>query len=209
MRRRKKKGALEKYKSYTQYDLYIDDTINDRIADFKGNSPLYIELGAGRAAFAVEVAHRNPQAKVIAIEYKEELLLYACEEAIERNIHNIKFIQGYIDNIEQWMQDLKTDIIYLNFSDPWPKSRHSKKRLTHINFLNLYKKILNKDGKIEVKTDQKDLYEFTLEQLEEAGFKIQFRTTNLGEYEQDNIMTDYEIKFRAQNNPIYKIIATL
>lgn len=208
MRRRKKKGALEEYESYNEFNLELNENTASAIKKFKGTDDLIVELGAGRASFSIELAKRYPNSKIIAIEYKEELLLYACKDARENGLKNIKFIRGYIEEILDWFGDNKTAKIYLNFSDPWPKARHAKKRLTHINYLNKYKELMETGANIELKTDQKNLYTYSLEQFHDANLKIEYKTENLGEKEQDNIMTDYEKKFRTLKNPIYKIIAT-
>lgn len=210
MRRRKKKGSFEKYKSFIELDLSRNENIRENVSKFiyddNGKKyPLLLELGAGRCAFSIELAKRNFDKKVIAVEFKEELLNIACNDVDNEQLTNIKFIHGFIEKIEDWFDENSVDSLYLNFSDPWPKARHFKRRLTYREFLKKYSKILKKNGIIEIKTDQKSLYDFTLEELEYLGMQIEYKTENL-EHSSENILTDYEKKFREKGNNIFKII---
>lgn len=211
MRRRHKPGAYDKYKSYTEYDIDIASDVKKQIAQFKGDSPLFLEIGAGRANFAIDLAFFFPEAKVIAVELKEELLLYACERTREMKLTNIKFIRGKLENIDDWIEPDSVDKIFINFCDPWPKKRHYKKRLTYAGFLSAYKRILKPIGEIQFKSDQEGLYDFTLEEMDKTGFIVLDKTRDHIITDDSNlietIMTDYERKFRSLGNPIYKIIA--
>lgn len=211
MRRRHKPGAYDKYKSYVEYDIDINRDVKEQIAQFKGEAPLFLEIGAGRANFAIDLAFFFPEAKVIAVELKEELLLYACERTKEMGLKNIKFIRGKLENIYDWFEPNSVDKIFINFCDPWPKKRHYKKRLTYAGFLAAYKHILKSPGEIQFKSDQEALYEFTLEEMDKTGFAVLDKTRNHIIYDDSNLIdtitTDYERKFRAAGNPIYKIIA--
>ncbi len=219
MRRRRKKGSVEKYKSYKDYiiepnlngkkpyDKYLDienkhnyNGINETkksIDNYKGNLKLMLELGSGASTFSVNMAKLYPEHKFIAMEYKEELLLKAIEKVESEGIDNLKFIRFRIESIEDIFSKNSVDTIYLNFSDPWPKARHYKRRLTYRDFLSFYKNILVDNGIIEFKTDHDDMYEFTLEELEVAGFEILEKSYDLHSEKQDVVMTDYEKKYVA------------
>ncbi len=203
MRRRKKPGALDKYLSYTDYIIEGEiDEILAQIVVFSKNKELELELGSGSTGFLIEHALRNPDKVYIAIEYKEELLLKACRSTAEKELKNIKFLRHRIEKLEPVFEQIKTNKIYLNFSDPWPKVRHAKRRLTHQNYLNLYKKILKDGGVIEFKTDNTDMFDFSLEQFAEANFKQVELSRDLHAEKQDIIMTEYEKKYLEQGKII-------
>ncbi len=203
MRRRKKPGALDKYLSYTDY--IIEGEIEEILAQiivFSKDKELELELGSGSTGFLIEHASSNPDKVYIAIEYKEELLLKACRSAEKKELRNIKFLRHRIEKLEAIFETIKTNKIYLNFSDPWPKVRHAKRRLTHQNYLNLYKKILQNGGVIEFKTDNTDMFDFSLEQFAEANFKQIEISRDLHAEKQNIIMTEYEKKYLEQGKKI-------
>ncbi len=203
MRRRKKPGALDKYLSYTNYIIEGEiESILEQIIEFSQDKELELELGSGATGFLIEHATRNPDKVYIAIEFKEELLLKACRSAAEKDLQNIKFLRHRIEKLELVFEKIKTSKIYLNFSDPWPKARHAKRRLTHQNYLNLYKKILKDGGIIEFKTDNADMFDFSLEQFAEANFKQVELSRNLHAEKQNIIMTEYEKKYLEQGKKI-------
>ncbi len=203
MRRRKKPGALDKYLSYTDYIIEGEiEAILEQIIDFSKDKELELELGSGSTGFLIEHASSNPDKVYIAIEFKEELLLKACRSAEAKELKNIKFLRHRIEKLEPVFEKIKTSKIYLNFSDPWPKARHAKRRLTHQNYLNLYKKILKDGGIIEFKTDNTDMFDFSLEQFAEADFQQVELSRNLHAEKQNIIMTEYEKKYIEQGKII-------
>ncbi len=198
MRRRKIKGALDAYKGYVDYIIELDDeNFKNKIVDFKADKKLMLELGAGCCGFSISHAEKNPEIKYIAVEYKEELLLKAIRKVEVLGISNIKFIRGRIETIDEWFAKGMVDKIYLNFSDPWPKARHYKRRLTYRDFLSKYKTILVNGGEIEFKTDHDAMYEFTVEEMKESGFDILEQSLDLHSEKTDIITTEYEKKYVA------------
>ncbi len=177
-----------------------------------GNShPIHIEIGMGKGKFLMALARQNPQINYVGIEKYSSVLLRGLQKLEEEPIDNIRFIRMDAENITEMFDKDEVAHIYLNFSDPWPKDRHAKRRLTSRQFFTLYDKILQKDGIVEFKTDNNNLFDFSLEEVEEAGWKLDAFTRNLHEdksMNQGNIMTEYEEKFSAKGNPIYKLIAS-
>jgi len=164
----------------------------------------------GKGRFIMDLARQNPQINYVGIEKYSSVLLRAIEKQREEELPNVRFIRMDAENITNVFGEGEVDRIYLNFSDPWPKDRHAKRRLTSREFLARYNVILKKDGIVEFKTDNRALFEFSLESVEEAGWTLLGYTFDLHQDEimnQGNIMTEYEEKFSSMGNPIYKLIA--
>jgi tRNA (guanine-N7-)-methyltransferase len=169
------------------------------------HNPIHIEIGAGKGQFIMELAKRNPDINYIAIEKYSSVLLRALEKRGESEHDNLYFIcfdAEYLNNI--FAED-EIDRIYLNFSDPWPKDRHVKRRLTSRNFLSIYEKCLRKEGELIFKTDNRILFDFSIEEVQAAKWNIKNISYNLhnSEYVRDNIMTEYEEKFVSEGKPIH------
>lgn len=217
MRRRKKAGALEKYLSYKNLiieygDLTSEDGIKStasEVLEFVNGKELEIELGSGCSGFSLSLARTFKNKRFIAFDFKEELLLKAVEIAENENLENLRFVRGRIEDICFLFPKPIVSKIYLNFSDPWPKARHAKRRLTHRNFLKLYSKILKEHGIFEFKTDHDGMYEFTLEEFKDAGFIIEKNTDDLHSEEKNILMTEYEKKYIEQGKKIKYIKAGL
>jgi tRNA (guanine-N7-)-methyltransferase len=176
---------------------------------FGNEHPIRIEVGMGKGRFITDLAMANPEINYIGIEKYSSVLLRAVEKQNEIKLENLRFIRMDAESIIEVFGQGEVDRIYLNFSDPWPKDRHAKRRLTSRQFLERYDKILKKDGIIEFKTDNKPLFDFSLEETEESVFKIQAHTYDLHHDElmnEGNIMTEYEERFSSQGNPICKMI---
>ena len=176
---------------------------------FKNNNPIHIEVGMGKGRFMMELASLNPNINYIGIEMYSSVLLRAVQKMEENPISNLRFIRMDAREIEDVFASGEVDKIYLNFSDPWPKDRHAKRRLPSRQFLARFDKILKKEGNLEFKTDNKDLFDFAVEEVEPAGWKIDGITYDLHNNEvmnEGNIMTEYEEKFSSKGNPIYKYI---
>ena len=162
----------------------------------------------------MDLARLHPDINYIGIEMYDSVLLRALQkrEELEENgevYSNLFFMRVDARLLPEIFEKGEVDKIYLNFSDPWPKARHAKRRLTSREFLARYDQILVQDGKVEFKTDNKELFDFALEELEPAGWKAEAVTRDLHHDEKlcaGNIMTEYEEKFSAQGNPIYKYI---
>ena len=158
----------------------------------------------------MELARRNPDINYLGIEKYSSVLVRAIEKREqEEGMTNLYFIRMDAEYIENVFAENEVANIYLNFSDPWPKDRHAKRRLTSTRFLERYDNILTPEGRVMFKTDNKDLFDFSLEQVEEAGWILENHTYDLhhSEYNEGNVMTEYEEKFSAKGNPICRLVA--
>ncbi len=176
---------------------------------FGNDKPIRIEVGMGKGRFIYTLAKNNPDVNYVGIEKYSSVLLRAIQKMEEEELPNLKFIRMDAEDIDKVFGKGEVDRIYLNFSDPWPKDRHAKRRLPSRQFLARYDVILKKDGLLEFKTDNKDLFTFAVEELEPAGWKAEVITYDLHKDEklmEGNVMTEYEEKFSAMGNPIYKYI---
>ena len=175
-----------------------------------GNShPLRIEIGMGKGRFIMDLARMNPDINYLGIEKYSSVLLRGIQKMETDPLPNLYFIRMEAEEITDVFDREEVDRIYLNFSDPWPKDRHAKRRLPSREFLRRYDEILIKDGVIEFKTDNHDLFRFALEELDLAGWKLLQMTEDLHHDEamlSGNVMTEYEEKFSALGNPIYKYV---
>ena len=176
---------------------------------FQNDHPIHIEVGMGKGQFIIEMARRNPEVNYIGIEKYSSVLVRAVEKLEDFEQDNLRLIRMDAENIEEVFDKDEVDRIYLNFSDPWPKDRHAKRRLTSTRFLERYNNILTPEGRVMFKTDNKDLFDFSLEQVEEAGWILENHTYDLhhSEYNAGNVMTEYEEKFSAKGNPICRLVA--
>lgn len=161
---------------------------------FQNDHPIYIEIGMGKGNFIIESAIRYPEINFIGIEKYDSVIVRAIQKSNELELNNLKIIRIDANKLEN-IFDKEIDTIYLNFSDPWPKDRHTKRRLTSTNFLNIYDLIFKDRGRIIMKTDNLSLFNFSIESLENYGYKIISKTNNLDCSNEDNIMTEYENKF--------------
>lgn len=176
---------------------------------FGNDHPIRIEVGMGKGRFLMELAGQNPDINYIGIERYSSVLLRALQKMEKEERSNLMFLCIDAKELEEVFAPGEIDKIYLNFSDPWPKDRHAKRRLPSREFLARFDKILKKDGKIEFKTDNRGLFDFAVEELEPAGWKAEMITYDLHhdpEMMEGNIMTEYEEKFSALGNPIHKYI---
>lgn len=178
---------------------------------FENNNPLRIEIGMGKGRFMMELAEKNPDINFVGIEKYSSVLLRAIQkmESMDEPLKNLVFIRMDAEDINKIFDEEEVDRIYLNFSDPWPKDRHAKRRLPSRQFLERYNHILKKDGVVEFKTDNEGLFDFALEEIPEAGWKIKAVTRDLHNdpvMNEGNIMTEYEERFSSMGNPIYKYI---
>ncbi len=174
---------------------------------FNNDKPLWIEIGMGKGEFTLLKSSAHPEVNFIGIEKYPTVQQIPVKKAEELNIPNLKFISGDANEILEWFEEGSVDKIFINFPDPWPKDRHAKRRLVFNTFLNNYYKLLAKGGVIEFKTDQIDLFEFSLEQAKEhTKFTIENETRNLHalpiEENPSPIKTGYEKKFSALGNEI-------
>lgn len=176
---------------------------------FGNHNPIRIEVGMGKGRFIMELAKANPEINYIGIERYSTVLLKAIQKREQLEITNICFMCIDAKNMADIFDKGEVDRIYLNFSDPWPKDRHAKRRLTSPQFMEVYDKILKMDGTVEFKTDNRGLFDYSLESVPEAGWQISEHTFDLhhSEMAEGNVMTEYEMKFAAEGKPICKLVA--
>jgi len=179
---------------------------------FKKNKKYFLEIGCGKGEFIINNALKYPYYNYVAIEKEATVIGVALKKAISllgEDFLNIKFLNSYAEKLLDIFASKSFDGIYLNFSDPWSKSRHYKKRLTYIMFLNIYYDLLKKGGVVEIKTDNDNLYKFSLEQIHKSKFIIVFNSEDIyddKENIENNIASEYEKKFYSLNQKIKKII---
>lgn len=212
MRLRNIKGAKEAINE-SPYVVHTPEEYRGRWQELFGNAnPVHIEIGMGKGKFINTLAALHPEINYIGIEKYDSVLIRAVNKREEQQkCPNLIFLRYDAEDLEQVFAPSEISRIYLNFSDPWPKDRHARRRLTSVEFLARYRNFLAPDGQIEFKTDNRLLFDFSMEQAQEAGWNLREVTYDLhhSEYAQGNIMTEYEEKFSAIGNPIHRLVADL
>ena len=202
MRMRKKKHGEERINACAE--LRITDPaimLSGLDGIFPKAQPIHMEIGCGKGKFACDMSKKYPDVNFIAVEKVPDVCCVALEKAMtqkdERTSDNLRFIIGDAKTLSETVPEHSLDCIYLNFSDPWPKKGHAKRRLTHRGFLEIYKKLLKPNGILKFKTDNAGLYDFSLEEFEAIGATILWQTRDLHSSEKnaDNVMTEYEKNF--------------
>ncbi len=175
---------------------------------FGNDNPIHIEIGMGKGRFLMGLAAQNPDINYVGIERVATVLYKALKKQEDLKLSNLRLMAFNADEINEVFEKDEVEKIYLNFSDPWPKDRHALRRLTSPRFLKLYDEFLKKDGFIEFKTDNRSLFDYSLEAASEAGWKTRNVTYDLhnSEYAEGNIMTEYEVRFSSIGVPINKTI---
>ena len=212
MRMRKKKNGAARIAACSE--LLIENTAHlaeDPQYAFSEKRPLYIEIGCGKGNFACGTAAANHDRNLIAMERVADVACLALEKAksrAEERPDNLRFLIGDAKNLNEWFPEHCADGLYLNFSDPWPKTGHAKRRLTHRGFLELYRRLLKPNGLLYLKTDNEGLFDFSLDEFAAAGLVIEWQTRDLhaSERAQNNVMTEYEANFSAKGQPIFSAI---
>lgn len=166
--------------------------------EFNNDNDIYLELGCGRGGFAKQVAKRYPDKNLISIDIKDEILVYALRNIVGAELTNARIVAMQIGFIEEIFEENEISRIYINFCNPWPKDRHNKRRLTHTNFLTKYKKFIKPGTEVYFKTDDLELFYDSLGYFEESGFELLYKTYDLhnSDYSKENMMTEYETKFK-------------
>ncbi|EAF8670308.1 tRNA (guanosine(46)-N7)-methyltransferase TrmB [Listeria monocytogenes] len=175
---------------------------------FGNDNPVHIEIGSGKGQFISGMAKANPEINYIGIEMIESVLVSALDKAIEADVSNLRLVARDAKLLEECFEKGEIAQIYLNFSDPWPKKRHTKRRLTNPTFLTIYERLLPEAGEIHFKTDNRSLFEYSLVAFSEYNMLLTFVSLDLhnSDYE-GNIKTEYEEKFSAKGFPIYRLEA--
>ena len=168
-----------------------------------------VEIGCGKGRFTAGTAAAEPDVLLIAVEMVPDAMVVAMERCANAGLHNVFFVDANADQLPAFFAPGEVDRIYLNFSDPWPSNRHAKRRLTHGNFLRLYRQVLKEGGQIHFKTDNQPLFEFSVEEIPRFGFTLSEVTRDLHANGPVGVMTDYEAKFYEQGQPINRLVATM
>ena len=170
------------------------------------DKPYYLEIGSGKGQFLLNMAINNPNKFFVGVERNVTCAGFSAKKLVDNKIANAKIMWENADRILMELKDDVIEAIFLNFSDPWPKKRHAKRRLTATQYLSAYYRVIKPGGKVIIKTDQKDLYDFTLENLTESKFKIIYQSENYQTLDKFDTLTEYEESFREEGLPIYRII---
>ena len=208
MRLRNVKGSRDVIAA-NEYVIKVEETMKGKWKELFGNdNPINIEVGMGKGRFIMDMARLHPDINYVGIEKFSSVLVRAIEKQEIEKLPNLYFIRMEAEYIENVFDKGEVDYIYLNFSDPWPKDRHAKRRLTSKEFLRRYENILKKGGGVTFKTDNRPLFDFTVEQADEAGWKKESVTYDLhnSEFVEGNVMTEYEERFSSMGNPICRIV---
>lgn len=204
MRMRKRAHLSERIDNSADYII----TNAEELADFADGKPIHLEIGCGKGRFITETAENNPSVMHLAVEQCENVAILAAEGASKRAVPNLRFCMKNIALLDGILPEGSVSRIYLNFSDPWPKKKRAKRRLTHPNFLKLYSRWLTDDGEIFFKTDNAMLFEFSLNSFASEDFRLSNITFDLHNSDfEGNIMTEYEARFTAEGKPIYRLEA--
>ncbi|MDQ0351299.1 tRNA (guanine-N7-)-methyltransferase [Alkalibacillus filiformis] len=176
---------------------------------FEKQQPIALEIGTGKGRFIEGMALKNPDLNFIGIERDKNVIVSAIEKLKEQEITNAKLMHENAKDLRDMFAENEVDRLYLNFSDPWPKTRHEKRRLTYHTFLEQYKSVLHDEGQIIMKTDNRKLFEYSLVSFSQFGMKLEDVTLDLHALEDEmNVMTEYEEKFSNKGQPIYRCMAS-
>lgn len=209
MRMRKKKNLDSRLENCKDITIELGEEKLNLPEIFGNDNPTYLEIGCGKGTFTREIALRNPNINFIAIEKVANVIVSAMEKAEKAELKNVRFMATDAENLTKIFGESEIAGLYLNFSCPYPKRRYLKHRLTHENFLNLYKIVLKSGARIYQKTDNRDFFEFSLKSFKDCGWKLENICYDLhhSKWNEENIVTEYEEKFSSQGLPIYRLEA--
>ena len=209
MRMRNKPWAID-YLESNHHIVDVNNTYSKRIKEFfSDDRPVHIEVGTGMGTFITTLAQNNPDINYVGIEIDKNVMIRVTEKVVELGLTNVRLLLLDANTLMDYFNESEIDKVYLNFSDPWPKNRHAKRRLTHSSFLTSYKQLLKEDSIVEFKTDNRGLFEFSLMSMNAFGMK--FENLNLDVHDdepEENIRTEYEEKFSQRGHKIYWIQAS-
>ena len=210
MRMRKKKNLIPRMERCAPCRVQDGFALRGRWREalMPGAREVHVELGCGKGRFTAGTAAEHPDVLFIAIEKVPDALVVAMERAMDLGLKNVFFVVGDAALLPDYFAPDEVDRVYINFCDPWPSNRHAKRRLTHRDFLNIYRQVLRTGGEIHFKTDNRPLFEFSLLEFPRAGYALSEVTRNLHENGPRGVMTDYEAKFFAQGLPIHRCVGT-
>lgn len=214
MRLRRKPWVDEAIHAYDDFvypkDRPADEAERGRWQEIFGReAPLFVELGTGKGDFISRMAERSPDVNFIGIEKQQDVLIAAARKVREKELKNVRLLVFDIAQLEKIFAPGEVDRFFVNFCDPWPKARHAKRRLTHRSFLVRYKELLVPGGKLVFKTDNRALFDFSLEEFREMGLSLHDVSYDLhGEEHPENVMTEYEKKFSGKGEKINRCEVT-
>lgn len=220
MRMRKKKNLEQRIENCNDYIIEIEEEKIEYGKEpqkhllnieeiFGNNNPLHMEIGCGKGQFTMEIAARNPDINYIAVEINRNVIVQACEKAKNAGLENLRFLILGAEKLGLYIPENSVERMYLNFSCPFPKKRYAKHRLTHENFLNIYKTLLKDKAQIHQKTDNMHFFEFSIGEFSKCGFVLSNVSLDLHNSDfEGNIITEYEKRFSDLGQPIYRLEAT-
>ena len=209
MRMRKKPNLASRMEKCSDLLISSPEEYRGHWRDLKPDAKeLRLELGCGKGRFTAETAQQNPQVLYIAVERVPDAMIIAMERCREKKLNNVFFIDGDAARLREYFAPGEVDLLYINFCDPWPSNHHAHRRLTHQDFLVLYRGILRDGGEIHFKTDNHDLFEYSLFQFPKAGYTLSQVTRDLHKDGIQGVMTDYEEKFHSIGTPINRCVAS-
>lgn len=209
MRVRNRKGAAEYLENNPQYVILNPEDSKGKWRQVFGNdNPIHIEVGSGKGRFVTGMAAQNPNINYIGIDIQLSVLSYALDKVLASGLPNIKLLRVDGSSLTNYFEKGEVDLMYLNFSDPWPKTRHEKRRLTYKTFLETYEQILPDQGEIHFKTDNRGLFEYSLASMSQYGMLLKqvWLDLHASDFE-GNVMTEYEEKFSKKGQVIYRLEA--
>ena len=210
MRMRKKKNLLPRMEACGALLVADPRALRGRWRELLPDArELRVELGCGKGRFTAETAAAEPDVLLIAVEKVPDAMVVAMERARDAGLHNVFFVDGDAACLPDFFAPGEVDRIYINFCDPWPKSNQKKRLLTHGNFLQLYRRVLPMGGEIHFKSDNDKLFEWSLEEIPQFGFRLSQVTRDLHANGPVGVMTDYEAKFYQQGVTINRCVATM
>ena len=211
MRMRKKKNGQKRMLACADIHITTPTEYKGKWRSLAGEKTLYAEIGCGKGGFITELAARNPDAFYIGFEKVPDVIVMAMEKIKRAGLSNVVFVCGDAEALPDIFEEGELDGLYLNFSDPWPKKKHAKRRLTYLGFLEKYRLVLKDGGKIFFKTDNRPLFDFSLEQFQKAAIPLSDVTFDLhnSAYEAENIHTEYEDNFSAKGFAINRLVGTI
>ena len=208
MRLRRKKNRDVRFERCMELSLEPTPELKERFWEiFDPEIPLEIEIGSGKGGFITETAANAAERNFISVERVKDCILMGMEKAAAKGLENIKFICADAELLCSILPEKCADVIYLNFCDPWPKSSHAKRRLTHRRMIRHYLPLLKQGGEIRFKTDNDGLFGFSVEELTDIGFELSDVTYDLHSTDTPNVMTEYEKRFSEMGVKIKRLVA--
>ncbi|HEX6922395.1 MAG TPA: tRNA (guanosine(46)-N7)-methyltransferase TrmB [Bacillales bacterium] len=206
MRLRHKPWAGEKLRNHPNIVIADPESYKENwTASFQQGAPLHVEIGTGKGQFVTGMAKQFPDTLFIGIELMESVIVSVLDKVLEEELSNVKLLNRNANDLQVYFAENEIDRIYLNFSDPWPKKRHEKRRLTYKRYLEMYEKVLKPGGEVHFKTDNAGLFEYSLESFCEYGMEVRNVSRDLhNDGMKGNVMTEYEKKFSEKGNPIFR-----